>query len=871
MKGGGGDSAGDKRKIPEYRPPTSYKDDENLEKPSAPRVGLTSIKMAPDINDPGPAQYKKLKQVVQTQPDKPDNLITVTVAQPKMSQPPQQPPMFAPPGIGYPITNQSFYPQMGNYPQALGYYSQPIINKTYITRPEATTFETIRTDNPTLGDLPPSLATVDERLAYLRFLRSVILRNRDGEFVPFRGYKFAPKSNTPFTSTRSIYDMLKIIDVNPYRNMEEKDKYITLPTNTLLTRACYPIRRASSLTRNVVCAKDSIAINIRVYRLRMKELPSEMAAFGAKLFDSDIWREMHFYQYVTENIVKRKVSPNFVSIIGYSMCNNSEIDFDAIEARKLGKRPTPPQKMIQDPATLKMKPNPDAYKRDIVVTITESPTYSLIRWASCEYEQIGYDVTMVNSGYHTVDAWHSVIFQLLSVMYIIQREKIYIRELSLENNIYIKELPECGAPKNHWIYIINGIQYYVPNYGYIVMLDSKFSDSVNPSTDPDQKYKYFGTLYEDIQHKSPNDDALNQKIFEQFLNMIDPNNFGQSFAQQNGVDPGLRELFTKMKKSAMDFYAFCKARNSGHPNLPHIDYTHIIELVIRTYFNVYLHNRIGTQTTADEKAKLLSIASPPYGSLIVQVNGSASTICLCVGEYNPSSEQPDDVIFHRALGGAKLYKIIGTNGQLQTIPANGLFIFPPNYVVRQEFLSNAVKLDETTLLEIYSLGNNARDEHIPLKIEKDPDVTVYQSGAVCLSKKNMDIIHNWKDNLSTKLKPNMVAISTSVQNLHSTVALPINITDTLRTHLVTLNLSALVTALKVPATDASRATSMLQQIIDDLVRDCATIKSGLDRYNTAHAQATAIVLNECTNNDAIVTSIQKELDDIYKYIRTSPI
>ena len=44
----------------------------------------------------------------------------------------------------------------------------------------------------------------------------------------------------------------------------------------------------------------------------------------------DVWREIKYYEYVREDIIKRKVSPNFVSLYLYTIDSTSNIDYQKL-------------------------------------------------------------------------------------------------------------------------------------------------------------------------------------------------------------------------------------------------------------------------------------------------------------------------------------------------------------------------------------------------------------------------------------------------------------------------------------------------------------------------------------------------------------
>jgi hypothetical protein len=232
------------------------------------------------------------------------------------------------------------------------------------------------------------------------------------------------------------------------------------------------------------------------------------------------WREIIYYEYIRENIIKKKVCPNFVSLFGYYLCRKSNINFDKIKMVNLKElknlnnlnniniqtfqqqmddlnihdtqqnqmttalvktlRDINPGHVIQNLATeialkntqLKQKPiDLNEYCGEVLVALTESPTYNLFTWASKVYQQEGNTRRMINTGYHNDKVWKSIYFQLMVALYVLHLNKININNFSLENNVFIKDLAVDGAATSYWKYKINGIEYFIPNMGSLLMVD----------------------------------------------------------------------------------------------------------------------------------------------------------------------------------------------------------------------------------------------------------------------------------------------------------------------------------------------------------------------------------------------------------------
>lgn len=440
---------------------------------------------------------------------------------------------------------------------------------------------------PKRGGLTPGYTTLGERIGDYHFIRSSIFSNFDGEDIDLQELK--PNS----LSNRIKID---VCDINPYNSYKySSNPYHGLPKNFLLYRSGYPIRH-NEKTGHIECAKDSLSINVRLYKmlegawfvnLRSVDKKTDQKYF----FDYDEWREVAFYEYIRENILKKKVSPNFVNMYGYFISENSMIDYDTIHSTNINNQTkTETETKIEDqyiahPTHLSINPdeqhpilqllqpqpieptehekmsmnqdladehndkikfaiannsnkyiykqNPYAYLGKSMVMLTESPTYSIFGWASKVYLQNGNIFEMVGRGYHNEDVWLNVLFQLMTALYVMQIHEIFISNFDIEKNVFIKDLNFRGTATEYWKYKINGIDYYVPNLGYLVLIDSNFGDITHNNTDNKfgtvQKYhKLNGKFYKESNQN------LKSNIFNMLIKAFDPNVFGR-YTQNYGI------------------------------------------------------------------------------------------------------------------------------------------------------------------------------------------------------------------------------------------------------------------------------------------------------------------------------------------------
>ena len=253
---------------------------------------------------------------------------------PPQKKPQVEPALYAPIGVPYPYTTPpQFY---GHHPYPYQYvpnYNIPLL-KNYninITGPSVDhgRVSTIFEDILPKAQFSNTQSTLGERLNILHFIRSIFIKQHDGEDIDING-----KSNN------SLLSYLKFMELNPYNtNHFNNNPYEGLPNDMLIYRSCYPIRYDKN-TGLVQCAKNSIGVNIRIYRLTNEEYDIRKKQ-NVEYFDCDVWREVLYYEYIREKIIKPYVCPHFNTMYCYYICENSDIDFDKVLKIKGKKRIMP--------------------------------------------------------------------------------------------------------------------------------------------------------------------------------------------------------------------------------------------------------------------------------------------------------------------------------------------------------------------------------------------------------------------------------------------------------------------------------------------------------------------------------------------------
>ena len=241
---------------------------------------------------------------------------------------------------------------------------------------------------------------------------------------------------------------------------------------------------------------------------------------------------------------------------------------------------------------------------------------------------------MTSSGFHTNKIWKCIIFQLVYIFAVLYEHNIYMEDITLDDNFYVKDITINPSTIGSWIYKIKHLEFYVPNFGYILMFDSKYNDPKKPN----KEYKILSTIYNDptqigpnldketkLKNKNVNIARIKEKIKNKFRQIIDPNNFCHyaKISNVNLIDDEIILLLTNIKQF--------------------IDTTgnEIIDIFIKSpFFYYYLHNRIGTKLTKIENDNINNVLSrnlikPGDMCIIKTTNESRWALCLEILNPNP--------------------------------------------------------------------------------------------------------------------------------------------------------------------------------------------------------------------------------------------
>jgi hypothetical protein len=598
----------------------------------------------------------------------------------------------------------------------------PIINKEYNINVGVSGSQVnpslLFEDSLPIKNVMGTFCSLGERLIMYEAIRASIFPSGDGTNEPID------------VGSRNMLSYLKIMDMNPYNVARfTKNPYRGLAYGFLLFRSCYPIRfnnRVGSGPSSAICASNSTGMNIRIYRLTEGAFNVNKQC-QTKMSDYDEWRDIAFYNFIKEDIIKKKVCPNFAIMYGYNIVINSYINFDDLRATQdkgpqfvretdvplinnvtnpmqsqdVNMNLVPKQTVINtiDPVTgqrvCKFVNVPtqeeelaalNKYTGKALVCITESANYNIMGWAKKEYKSNGNITTMINSGFHEKNVWESVIFQILAALYVMQLKGIIINNFKLDRNVFIKDISTGGGGNvtNYWIYKIQGIEYFVPNYGYLVLIDTNFRDYEEKScgndvVSPTRVRKLDGSFVSD--NKLTDIDVM-EKVFAIFKTVVDPNNFDQAFVNDGGVKPSesILQLLTQIKN--------------------HADQKKILSIAfyIRHYMTMFLHNRIGTPLTIEAELKhVKKNATKEFrkGQMVVVTDTDGIDKFAIFINYIKGKDGVANIIIKSKLN-PNMSTIIEDQRPLSTI-----YEYAVTETVKQEIKMNQPTFSEETLLETY--------------------------------------------------------------------------------------------------------------------------------------------------------------------------
>ena len=645
---------------------------------------------------------------------------------------------------------------------------------------------------PNTGKYNNTSITLEERLIIYNYVRQVLVRIGDGEDINVN------ESNIMETTNRkNLLSYLKLLDLNPYHNSRfTNNPYLSLPKKMLMYRSCYPMK-LDPTTKKTTCSKYSIGLNLRIYEMtaaeyNIRKLNNESNEMKHKEFN--LWREVAFYEYIKEEILKKNICPNFPIIYSWFISGGTEIDFNGLkglqnkygqidgsgkplkntidnakrEALQLEYQQNFKKYIANDERFIKLSMDGSPYHFDgygflvdnkntrvadnanfknkafnkkeqelinlsirmkhngqieikladldkpahrCLLILTEAPNYNIVQWATKTYEHevLGPVKTMIQTGYHPINVWMNVLFQLLVALHVMQRKEITFFEMTLEDNVYIKDLMNNEQTVGYWKYIIDGFEYFIPNQGFLLFIDSNYKDIEKNRTSggiwskPDNKedkdiFKVYGNVDPEYE-QNKNNPIINTSSVgtpvggttykQQFDNMHSDNiknifnesKFSLAFTNNGGIKPD-GKILSRIKDIHNDV-------QSNTDLLP----------VIQKYMTRFLHNRVGTAVSTAEKERGIDTSStvinPEKGKLYA-TNTSKGLIWVIYKDRDTTTGKLD--VFSRQ-------DLENNNSDVVnvTLPPGSLYEYKSFEPIEQKYKANEVKLGEDELLETYRI------------------------------------------------------------------------------------------------------------------------------------------------------------------------
>jgi hypothetical protein len=342
-----------------------------------------------------------------------------------------------------PYAQNNFYIPDNRYPYTYDVNQIPVINSYNIQLPgvigdHAGLYKIFEDILP--GDeYSNTYNTLEERLRILYNLRSNLVRHNDGELIGLTGVN---------TELRNLLSYIQMMEINPYHiedDIGRNNPYRDLPSNMLIFRSCYPLQ-VDAQTNNISCSKNSIGMNVRVYEMRVADFFASELTINKKMLD--LWREIYYYEYMREEILKKKVSQNFVMLYSYYLSNAEGLNFNKL--RELRSMDTAPEKAsitgydeIKKELDMLVKTavadprsgiNITLPTDKVLVALTEGPNMPLQKWAMKQYQSNGPINKMIFTGFHDETHWQSVLFQIMAAFYTMEVHKISFTNFSLHGS-----------------------------------------------------------------------------------------------------------------------------------------------------------------------------------------------------------------------------------------------------------------------------------------------------------------------------------------------------------------------------------------------------------------------------------------------------
>ena len=340
-----------------------------------------------------------------------------------------------------------------------------------------------------------------------------------------------------------------------------------------LNAGCVPYKCAYPMAFNNASKEIQLSAKRMHIKLKTYVIPDDLSN-NVSDCRFNLGREIYLYTYIKKTVLDKYVSPNFISMILWKRTPNFKHLRWASAKDDIQKKYT--TFMENEDKILKKFNVKSGWKEDmLLLLITEEDTYDIKKWMSPEINKNGAVIYMQRTGHHSVNVWKSILFQLIYALKVLMKCNIYINNFDLAN-IYIKDVTYDFVSIGSWIYKNNDIDYYIPNYGYVLVLDTNYnqhtvSNSLTTHVGKTLDYQY--KIYSDTLYKE------NANIDNKLIKLLNMNLLHNIFTRLSNepqilyydIFPFIKSLesYSKIKYTQFNYNI-----NKGHSNISCSKYLH---------------------------------------------------------------------------------------------------------------------------------------------------------------------------------------------------------------------------------------------------------------------------------------------------------
>lgn len=215
--------------------------------------------------------------------------------------------------------------------------------------------------------------------------------------------------------------------------------------------------------------------------------------------------------------------------------------------------------------------------------VTESPTHNFYQWCSRQYDVSLNNVrSMMRLGIYQDYVWKNILFQIIQGAATMVKAGIGIKNMTLKDSVFVKDLPQLS--NQFWLYNIDGIDYYVPHVGYLIIFDIGGVESDDFSSK--------------VINKVWGDKDVEKNVIDSLKKMLSPTAFS-TVALPSGVNAPSSKILDKL--------------GAIHTELDVDNPNSISDVFIKCMFE-FFHPRVGSNLT-EQEIRSLDVHAPRYSDL----------------------------------------------------------------------------------------------------------------------------------------------------------------------------------------------------------------------------------------------------------------